>query len=533
MEEQRRRGLAGALLATNGQGIDVSGGLTRTGFREGPTGDDRYANLGGLARASLEAGGVRITGRILGSAASLGLAESPGALPGAPAGIVPANAASPAQVEALEAGTPHDDLDFGGATFVPDLVDPDATQRTRYFAAQASLSGALGARAAWDVRFQELVTVRENEDGPLGTSPWDPASLQTSTWDGGVRGATARIAAAGAHDLTLGGEAHVERMETANPLAGVEARQSSIGFFAQEEFALSDRARIRGAIRMQGFATDAPDLRPAAGGPWSDVPSPEGGRGWSGDAAAAFAVTDSFRLRGSWARGFRAPSLYERFGTWYSSFGYSVYGDPRLEPEFTTVQDLGFAASSLDGGFAAEAAWFRSERPQVIAFGPIDSATDPFGRFSGYENESAGAARGIEASARVALPGATRVRGSFTWTDADPPDNAPDELPRAWLLPEYEGSVVLSGRAARFAWAVDAHLSSDKYGPLFDPTDFSSRVFQFSGMRRVDLVAGWDALDDLRLRLQVRDLFDDRAFESNGFRPLGRLLEVGVQYRFR
>ncbi len=532
----RGRTDAGAAFGASGPRAAASFGLTRTGFREGATGADRFSTLGGVARVSLRTGGLRISGRAFGSMAGFGATESPFPVGVLPAGVVEAKAAPLTALERYESGTAATDLDFGDANFLPDAVDPDGFHRTRALAVQLALSGAAGASGAWTLRGNALATSREAEDGPLGPGAFEPPSLESAGYDGGVRGVVARLSTlAGPHHLTLGGEGEWERMEIRDPLSSTAARQSAFAAFLQDEVRFADdRGRIRGAVRLQHFATESPEFRPAEGSPFADAPDPGGGLGWSGDLSGGLAITDAMRLRGSWARGFRAPSLYERFGVGYSSLGYSVYGDPRLEPEFTHVWDAGITIAPEDGRWDAEAAWFQAERPQIIAFdNALDGAADPFGRFFGYANTSAGSARGFEAGFRVALPGSMRARGAFTWTDADPPESAPDELPAAWLIPETAGSLLLSGRRDRFSWSLDLHLASSLYAPMFDPASFSSRVFQFRGLRRIDLVAGWEIAEGLRLRLKARDALDDRAFESGGFRPLGRVLEAGLRYTFR
>jgi len=243
------------------------------------------------------------------------------------------------------------------------------------------------------------------------------------------------------------------------------------------------------------------------------------------------ALAPGLRLRASAGRGFRAPSLYERFGTWYSSFGYSVFGDPRLEPEYTMTMDAGFSASSEDGRHELRGAWFRSERGRIIAFGSLDFASDPFGRFAGYENTEGGVAQGVELAYRVALPGRTRASLHYTFTDADPPANAPDELASDWLVPRHQAGALLSGALSeRLRWSADLLLSSEIHAPLFDPDTFASRVYRFAGMRRLDVALAFEVARGLRLRALVQDAFDDGAYQSGGFRPLGRVARVNLEW---
>ena len=237
------------------------------------------------------------------------------------------------------------------------------------------------------------------------------------------------------------------------------------------------------------------------------------------------------RLRASAARGFRAPSLYERFGTWFSSYGYAVFGDPRIAPELTTTMDAEFSAESRDGGHEARGAVFWSARRQIIAFGALDFASDPFGRFSGYENTEGGFAKGFEVAYRLTLPGRTRANLHYTFTDADPPANAPGELEADWLMPRHQGGALLSGAfSEKLRWSADLLLSSEIYAPLFDRDTFASRVFRFAGMRRLDVALSFDVARRLTLRALVQDAFDDAAYQSGGFRPMGRVARVNLEW---
>ncbi len=78
-------------------------------------------------------------------------------------------------------------------------------------------------------------------------------------------------------------------------------------------------------------------------------------------------------------RGYRAPSLYERFGSGFDSFfGYTTYGDPRLAPEHSIAFDAGIDQTFAKGRVRASATYFYTTLQQVIAFatltGPIPSA---------------------------------------------------------------------------------------------------------------------------------------------------------------
>src|SRR6202011_5549315 len=119
------------------------------------------------------------------------------------------------------------------------------------------------------------------------------------------------------------------------------------------------------------------------------------------------------KLRAHAGRGYRAPSLYERFGTFYSSFGYGVYGDPRLHPNRSIGGDAGIDQSFGGGRVHASATYFYTRLQEVIGFTSI-GGRDPFGRFAGYTNLGGGLARGVEASLSSAVTRSLDVTAAYT-----------------------------------------------------------------------------------------------------------------------
>ncbi len=534
---ERGHSAAGGEWGTGGPRGGVAAGFSRLAVSEGADGDDPFTNHTAMARAGFRpTDSIRVTARSLFSVAAVGLNESPFPLGPVVPGIAHAEAVPEAAITGFEAGTPLAELALGSGTFMPSINDPDNTQKTRFLSTLLAVSGSSGPDLAWNVRLHDLRTRRENEDGPAGVNPFDPPSLSTLAHEGRVRSGAARVeVTTGRARLLAGGEFEAERAATIDPDFETGLRQTSVAGFVQAEARTADgRVGWRGALRAQRFNTGEPDLTPLEGSPWRDTaPPPEAGA-VTGETSGSLALTPGLRLRASAGRGFRAPSLYERFGTWFSSYGYSVFGNPRLAPELTTTMDAGFSAESRGGGHEARGAVFWSARRQIIAFGTLDFASDPFGRFAGYENTEGGVARGFEFAYRLTLPGRTRANLHYTFTDADAPANAPDELEADWLVPRRQGGALLSGAFfERLRWSADLLLSSEIYAPLFDRDTFASRVFRFSGMRRLDVALSFDVARGLTVRALVQDAFDDAAYQSGGFRPLGRVARINLEWSRR
>lgn len=519
---------------TGGPRGGVFAGFSRLAVSKGADGDDPFTNQTAVARAGFRpTGSMQLTARSLFSGARVGLNESPFPLGPTVPGVAEARAVSEAAISGFEGGVALDQLDLGSGTFMPSINDPDNAQETRFWSTLLTATGTAGTDASWTVRLHDLRTRRESEDGPAGVNPFDPLILSTLTYQGWTRSGAARVELIrGRIRLLAGGEFEAERAATTDPAFTTELRQTSTAGFLQAEAGTADgRARWRGALRGQTFSTGDPELTPVEGSPWRDTAPPAEAGAITGDTSGSVALTPGLRLRASAGRGFRAPSLYERFGTWFSSFGYSVFGDPRLEPELTTTMDAGFSAMSEDGGHEARGALFRSARRQIIALGTLDFASDPFGRFSGYENTEGGIAKGFEAAYRMTLPGRTRAQLHYTFTEADPPANAPAELEADWLMPRHQGGALLSGAlSGRLRWSADLLLSTEIHAPLFDRDTFASRVFRFAGMRRLDVAVSFEVVRGLTLRALVQDAFDDAAYQSGGFRPMGRVARVNLEW---
>ncbi len=95
------------------------------------------------------------------------------------------------------------------------------------------------------------------------------------------------------------------------------------------------RLLVTGGFRAQYFSLDRPALLPLASAPYQGVAINSPPAAYTGDGSVAYFIRQTnTKLRGHVGRGYRAPSLYERFGSGFdSTFGYTTYGDPRLAPE--------------------------------------------------------------------------------------------------------------------------------------------------------------------------------------------------------
>jgi len=544
----RGRGqLAGGSPAGN---LAWSAGFVQMNAFRGVDGDEPARNTSGLARLQWSPSPTAsLTARLWLADADLGLTESPlavGALP--PSGIVEARALSAAERRRYEAGTPIDELQLGDATFIPNAADPDSQRDSRFLSGLLRFEHRPTPRLGWSVSYHGLFTERGFVDGPLGSSGFEPVGQSRSDYDGRLHTLQARadLALGRDHLLTAGWELEQESFENRSSdgdlrldsLAAATQR-SQTGFAQLQLSLLGGELQVAASGRGQFFRLERPRLEPLESSPYRDVALESPDAAWTGDLSAVIRLgSERTRLRAHAGNGYRAPSLYERFGSFFGSFGYSVYGDPRLGPERSFGVDAGLDHSFGGGRFRVSATAFQTELREIIVFdfsGAIDPATDPYGRFGGYASSAGGRSRGLELSLSAQpLPGLD-VEAAWTWTDADAPAAGAPDADRAYAIPEHQLGLVATQHLGDAYLNLDVAVAGSTLAPLFDPMTFQSRSYRFAPMRRVDLGGGWRLrLEDgrrLRLFARVDNLLDSELHE-NGFRTPGRTAVAGAALEF-
>ncbi len=538
--------LAGGL---GGDRVGYSVGVTHLNVSHGVDGDDAARNTGGQGRVVIRLSPTAtLSGRLYAAGAFTQLDENPsaiGALP--PTGIVDAIALSPDELRRYESGVAVTDLAVGSATFIPSANDPDNSQYARFLTGAVTFSHRPTETIGYSVSYQGLRTRRSLVDGPGGVS-FEPFGSTRADYKGTVQTLTARTDIAGRHNLFNAGY-ELERETFENPSiqvspadnSNVDVAERSHAFFAQDQVRLlDDRLQLSAGFRTQHFLLDTPVLTPRDGAPYSGLAFDAPPTAYTGDGSIAYLFRSTgTKVRAHVGNGYRAPSLYERFGTYFSSFGYSAYGDPRLRPDRAVAADAGVDQSFFDSRVRASATYFYTRLQEIVVFdfsGAIDPSTDPFGRFGGYRNTNGGLARGVEVSVDAAPTSTTDLFVGYTYTNADQRKPLVENIIRSFAIPDHQFSVVATqrfGRSLRVTF--DLVASSSYLAPVFDPTTFATRAFRFDGIAKGDVVGAYTlSLSDrqsVRFYGKVENVFDQDYFEA-GFRTPGVSGVGGVQYSF-
>ena len=511
----------------------INAGVSRTAYTKGIDGDDDAHNTNFQMRIDANPfSKTSISGRIFFSDADVRLNSSPdtaGRLPSANSTIINA---------------------VPNLTFVPDINDPDNRQDSRFFSGQFTVNQAISRTIVIGGYYQGLKTERINNNGVRGIGF---QSASTSFFDGTIHTGNAhlnwtpneknQIAAGYEFESEKYGNDGVTPSGTGNFFT--RAEQKSNAFYVQDLVSLSGgRLQIAGSMRVQRFTLDRPEFS-LANALYGSLKLDSPPTAYTFDGAASYFFRGSgTKLRAHVGNGFRVPSLFERFGTFFSTFGtpgFVALGDPFLKPEKTIAFDAGVEQNLAKDRVRLAATYFYTRLNDIIGFGNvvpnIGLTPRPFG---GYENQKGGTARGLEFSARVKATSSTDIFASYTFTDSKqrtPQVSGSGILPTLGV-PKHALTLVATQRFKRFWVNFDFLATSTYLAPIFDTNAFSFRtfVYRFKGNRKGDLTAGYtfgfrNDTKTLRIFGTIENVFDQEYFE-NGFRTAGATGRIGLSFGF-
>ena len=527
-----------------------STGLAHRNISRGVDGDDASRNTTAQGRLNLNLSPTaNLSARFYGGDTFLQLNRSPSSAPGlAATGIVQARPLAPNQVELHQAGTPLSQLDLGSASFIPALNDPDAREATDFLSSAVVFNQQPTARTGYSLSYQNLRTDRIHHNGPGGPG-FQPLGIARSDYGGRVQTFNARthLQLGAYHSIDAGYEFENERFINRNlpvqpsPDSLADVTQRTNAFHLQDQLRLlQGRLHLSAAFRVQRFSLQTPLLEPLETAPYQGFTFDAAPTAYTGDGSIAYFVAQTgTKIRAHVGNGYRSPSLYERFGTYFSSFGYSAYGDPRLRPDRSIAFDAGLDQTLLGNRVQTSLTWFYTRIQENIVFdfsGGINPLTDPFGRFGGYRNSQGGLARGLEFTTTVRPLTSLDLRFSYTYTNADERVPRGGDVLKSYVIPDHQWSLLATQWLGRNLFVnLDWVTSSSTLAPIYDPSIFSSRVFRFDSITKVDLGVSYrlslSEFRNLRFFGRVDNLLDRQYFE-NGFLNPGAAGTAGLEFSF-
>jgi iron complex outermembrane receptor protein len=508
---------------------------------EGVDGDDRARNSSAQGFLQFRAKEhLLLSARVSAANTFLGLNLSPSLTSNAPrTGIVNAIPLSESAIALRDQGLP---FAVGDATVFSAANDPDSRRASWLTSALFAADHQLGPRTSYRLAYQLVDTRRSFPNGPGGTG-FQPEANEVSTFDGRIDTLQARLNhVADRHTFSAGGEWEREAFDNgglSQSLTGAasgyraQVAQRSTGVFAEDRLRFLDaRLQVTLSGRWQQFHLQRPivsgDLPEYLSTAVPDAPS-----AFTGDASVMYRiVSTSTKLRAHVGNAYRAPSLYERYGTGYFGGFFTPYGDPRLQPERSLGGDAGIDQYFGQRKARLSATYFYTQLRSVIGFdftGLINRTTDPFGRSSGYFSTGGGLARGVELEGQVTLWRGFQLNGSYTHT----------------RTLERQAIAIGTLRTPRIFAHTVAFSALQTWRRLTLTTNFlgasdflgviSGRAVNWPGPRRLDATASyrlgnWEKVKP-ELHGRVENLLNQRYFED-GFRTPRRWVVAGLRVSF-
>ena len=494
---------------------------------------------------------ISLSGRVWGSDAYQRVVDSPAftsaILANFPAGTGPVKAIplADSQLQLYETKQP---FNVGNATFIPSVPNPDSSRVSSFLASAFILRHEISRKTSWRASYQRVNTKKAFYNGPAGLSAFEPTVSQVLNNDGNTDQLQLRLDSEFArfNRVTAGYEFENEQLNslaTRNLIGGAKVlttgRQASHSVYGQDQMHfLHDRLQIVVGGRVQKFDLKAPTFGGGVG-PYVNAKLQSPDNAYTGDISIAYFIQSSnTKFRGHVGNGYRAPSLYERFGSGYFAGSFSYYGDPRLRSEKSVSFDGGVDQWFFKNKLRAAATYFYTDLSETIIFdfsALFPSATDPFGRFGGYRNSNGGGiSRGVELSTQFAPTSKTTVNMSYTYVNSDQ------------RTPTIGTTFFQSLRIAKNIFSLTAtqwitsrlNLTADFYalGDSFEsPFGAGGRRLQFAGPKKVDLVVNYklpvSEKHSVDVYTKIENLGNVR-YTDNGFLAPGAWAIAGMKFNF-
>lgn len=527
-------GFDGGSLATYRERLQASGGGDRYGFdlgvnrvdvRNGIDGDDAYGNTGFAGRLQFNpTPSINIAANLYGNIANARVNDSPFPL-----------------AAAFETTEPFPKA-IAGLTFQPDFNNPDQGRRHRVLVGSGRFSQVVSDTVSYSVAYQRVSSDRRNYNGPAvdprfaSFVPFEFEFLNINNGDIDTVDGRMNVQFSRSNLLTAGFEFERESLfQSSQPsfstFNNTTDRQRTFAVFGQDQLSfLNDRLRLSLGVRGQWYRIRSAD-RPGF------LQGREAESSVTGDGAIAYFIRSSgTKLRAHVGNGFRAPSLFERFGEGtFAAAGVMRFGDPTLKAEQSISVDGGFDQRLANDRVVFGATYFYTRLQRVIAF--TGFAIDPLGlgRFGGFVNRPGGLSRGVESYANASPWRGMDLRASYTFTNSDRAVLGLGLQPE-YVIPKHLFGLTLNQRYRALVFNVDLNRTGAYVSQVFE-NNFPFRMAEltFSGYTKGDVFVSYERRQTERVAVVlfggVENVFNQRYYE-NGFlapRALGR---GGIRVKF-
>ncbi|MFV0291914.1 MAG: TonB-dependent receptor plug domain-containing protein [Paracoccus sp. (in: a-proteobacteria)] len=222
------------------------------------------------------------------------------------------------------------------------------------------------------------------------------------------------------------------------------------------------------------------------------------------------------RIHASAGTGVVNPDYSELFGGWGS------IGNPDLEPEKNRGLDLGVEAILMNGRTVVDLTYFHENLENEITWSGI-----PLSNGTNYYNQSGTSKRqGIEFSGRFQASDVLTLGASYTYLDAKNPDGTVETRRPRHILGLNAEYLFAEGRGS---FAGDLYHVAGNYDTQYFGSYATEELPDYT---IVNIAAGYDLTDKVRLTGRVSNLFDNDHADVWGYRAQGRTGWLGLEAKW-
>ena len=224
------------------------------------------------------------------------------------------------------------------------------------------------------------------------------------------------------------------------------------------------------------------------------------------------------KLKGSYGTGYRAPSLFERFGSTPTNFGTAYTGNPALEPEESKGWEIGIEQAFNGGRMEPYFTYYKNRIDNLIKIIYLPSFD------STSVNIDNATIEGYETGFSFRPSSDSTITAEYTRTRTQD-QNGQELLRRPRQIAAIQDKI-------RIASQTDCILSLRYTGHRKDVDRVTGATIDTGGYTLAGIGASWQSSKNIRLHGRVDNLFNKKYEPVDGFQGTGAGFFAGLEANF-
>lgn len=227
-----------------------------------------------------------------------------------------------------------------------------------------------------------------------------------------------------------------------------------------------------------------------------------------------------YKIFASMASGYKIPSIYQL---------YSQYGNLDLIPEKSTTYEAGFDFDLVPSKLGLNASFFKRDIEDLIYFN-----TDPLTFDSQYLNGRTQKDKGFEIELNSKPADDLSLNAWYSFVEGKGQDS--DGLPIDYLLRRPKNTFGLNGGyqfSSKVSLNVTYKYTGERLDPIYDTATFRTININQKAFSMFDVYIQAKPRNSLTVFADIKNLFDTKYTEWEGYNTKGRNFNAGLKYEIK